>query len=149
MPNRALWLLATIAGAILACMLFYNGMLAHATDPIWASFVAHGVGTAAALLLLALPVAPRKVDTPATAPLWAYLGGVPGALTVILANITVNTPLGLTGSLSLMLLGQVVFALIVDSLGWFQLQPRRPGLYDFASVLGVMSGSAILIFFAR
>lgn len=46
-------------------------------------------------------------------------GGIPGALTVLLAAIAVNSPLELAGTLGLMLTGQIVFGLIADLRGWF------------------------------
>lgn len=45
-------------------------------------------------------------------------GGIPGALTVLLAAIAVNSPLELAGTLGLMLTGQIVFGLIADLREW-------------------------------
>ena len=147
------WWLALLAGAMLACMIYFNSQLAHVTTSVWASFVAHGLGAVCALVLWAAllplrksPPSPAGIERP---PRWAYLGGLPGAFTVILASTTVNSELGLSGTISLMFLGQVVSGLAIDTLGLFGSPRREVGFYAFFEVLLVMTGTAILIFFAR
>ena len=89
-------LAAFAAGLLLALMIAQNGALARATDPWLGSWLAHGVGTLVAALLWWL--APRS-PTPEAAPPWAWLGGLPGALTVVLAALCLNSPLGMAGTL--------------------------------------------------
>ncbi|MGO4832661.1 DMT family transporter, partial [Rhizobiaceae sp. 2RAB30] len=83
------YLLASAAGATLAVMIDLNSQLAARSNAVFASWVAHGVGAVVALLLVA--VASRvtrgrigETADLAPAPLWAYLGGIPGAFTVVL-----------------------------------------------------------------
>ncbi|WP_434633672.1 DMT family transporter [Chromobacterium sp. CV08] len=136
--------LALLAGALLALMIHCNSRLAAYGNPLTASWLAHAIGMLAALLLWkalrqARPVSGRP-------PRWAYLGGVPGALTVALAAITVNSPLALSGTLALGMTGQVLFGLLSDRLGLFGM-PRRPlRLNDALALPLVLSGCAILIF---
>lgn len=148
LSQRPYWPLAVFSGGLLASMIFLNGMLARYTSPAWSSLFVHGLGTIVAGIFVA-PVFPGRARRREKAPLWSYLGGGAGALTVVLSNITVNSPIGLSGTLALMLLGQTVFGLLVDALGLFQMRRRTLTAYDFVKVLFVMSGSAILIFFAR
>ncbi|MGL6324974.1 DMT family transporter, partial [Aeromonas rivipollensis] len=56
----------------------------------------------------------------------AWLGGLPGALTVVLAALCLNSPLGMAGTLALLLLGQLLFGALCDARGWFGLTRRRP-----------------------
>lgn len=79
-------------------------------------------------------------------PRWAYLGGIPGALTVVVAAITVNSPLALAGSLALMLTGQVLFGMLSDSRGWFGVIQRRLRTNDIIATLLILAGCALLIF---
>ena len=79
-------------------------------------------------------------------PLWRYLGGISGALVVVLGAITVNSQLGLPGSIALMLLGQVLFGIISDFFGLFGFQKRKINIKDFIVVLCVITGSSIIIF---
>ncbi len=149
MESRAYWLLAVLAGLLLTLMLFYNGLLSRYTSPTWSSLVAHGIGALVAGSLTCIPFFRPRTVNKRKAPLWAYSGGIAGAFTVVLANIAVNSSIGLTGTISLMLLGQAIFGMIVDSLGLFHMDKRTLTLYDFFEVLTIMTGSAILIFFAR
>lgn len=80
------------------------------------------------------------------APAWAYLGGVSGAATVILASTAVNTPVGLSGTLALGLAGQVIFSLAADTWGFFGLPKRRPDARDLATLGLILAGSALIIF---
>ncbi|WP_062016308.1 DMT family transporter [Aureimonas sp. AU4] len=143
-------------GALLTIMVQFNGALGAAAGPVFSSWAAHGTGTlAATALLLALrgrrrrAPAPEAVGAPRLrAPLWAYAGGLSGALTVIITSQAVNSGLGLAGTLALGLLGQVVFALLADRFGWFGLPSRRPDRRDGAALLLILSGSALIILFA-
>lgn len=140
-------LLALTAGALLALMISVNSGLASFNSPLFASWVAHGVGAFAAWLLLQLLLRRRTPPCSATPPpRWAYLGGIPGALTVVVAAITVNSPLALAGSLALMLTGQVLFGMLSDSRGWFGVIQRRLRTNDIIAALLILSGCALLIF---
>ncbi|SUX55129.1 DMT family transporter [Chromobacterium vaccinii] len=136
--------LALLAGALLALMIHCNSRLAAYGNPLTASWLAHAIGMLAALLLWkALRQTRPHAGRP---PRWAYLGGVPGALTVALAAIAVNSPLALSGTLALGMVGQVLFGLLSDRFGLFGM-PRRPlRLNDALALPLVLSGCAILIF---
>jgi len=113
---------------------------------LFASWTAHGVGAAASALALAV----ARHGAPAASidrrgPMWERLGGIPGALTVLLAAITVNGPLGLPGTIALLLVGQVGFGIATDGFGWFGLQRRRPTFRLLASLALVLSGAALVI----
>lgn len=145
------WLLAIAAGSLLALMINYNSLLGKYTTPTFASWVAHGLGAVAAFALVILYAGARSSKAPTTAergkvPLWFYLGGVPGAFTVILAAITVNSSLLLSGTITLILVGQVVFGIVSDYFGLFGTPRRHIGLSDFAVALAVLTGSALIIF---
>lgn len=141
-------LLALTAGALLALMISINSVLASYNSPLLASWVAHGIGaiTAWLLLLLLNRRPPKSSPSSVTVPRWAYFGGIPGALTVVLAAITVNSPLALSGSLALMLTGQVLFGMLSDSCGWFGVMKRRLNANDIIATLLILSGCALLIF---
>ena len=140
-------LIAFGTGGLLTLMVFFNGELAHYGNALFSSWAAHGTGTVAAILFLALLYRYPSSDPqpkPA-APFWAYLGGISGALTVMLTSTTVNSPLALSGTLALGLAGQVVFSLAADRWGLFGLPKRRLELRDFAAVLLILAGSALII----
>lgn len=141
-------LMALGGGALLASMIGLNSLVAFHTSPWLASWLAHGIGAIAVVGLIQLGrwlsgVRPEKTKG---APAWAYLGGLPGALTVVLAAICVNSPLGLAGTMVLGLAGQVVFGMAADHFGLFGLARRHLTLNDVAVTLAVLSGSGLIIF---
>lgn len=137
------------SGGLLTMMVFLNGEAGRHGGPLFSSWLAHGTGTVAAMLLLALLWRRRPANSVATtkAPLWAYLGGLSGAATVMLTSTTVNTPLALAGTLALGLAGQVVFSLAADQFGLFGLPRRRLGLRDAGAVVLIAGGSLLIILF--
>ncbi len=148
------YLLAPAAGATLAVMIDLNSQLAAHSNAIFASWVAHGVGAVVALLLVAAAsrVTRGHISEAADlrpAPLWAYLGGIPGAFTVVLAAIALNAGLALSATLALMLVGQMMFGLAADRFGWFGLVRRRLGAGDLLGAVVLLCGSAILLLEGR
>ncbi|WMT89858.1 DMT family transporter [Pelagibacterium sp. H642] len=142
-------LLAFGSGGLLTLMVDFNGLVGLHGGALYSSWVAHGTGTVAAIVFLALLRFAPQVDTGTgklRAPLWAYLGGVSGAVTVMLTSTTVNSPLALSGTLALGLAGQVVFSLAADRWGLFGLPKRIPRLKDFAALALIFAGSVIIIF---
>lgn len=137
------------SGGLLTLMVDFNGTLALHGNPLFSSWTAHGVGTVAALVLLAVLYRSRSPagQPKPRAPLWAYFGGLSGAATVMLTSVAVNSPLALSGTLALGLCGQAIFSLAADKWGLFGLPVRRPGLRDLAAVVLILSGSALIILF--
>ncbi len=146
-------LAAFATGGILTLMVHFNGELGRYGTPLFASWAAHGTGTLAAAVWLAIGWAMTRSSPFAAAgrpraPLWAYLGGISGAITVILTSITVNSPLALSGTLALGLAGQVGFGLAADRWGLLGMPRRKADLRDYAALALIVAGSAIIIFSA-
>lgn len=144
--------IALFAGAILAVMIQLNSQLALLNSPLEASWIAHGLGALFAYFLLQIIKISRlgvnvKEAKNNEKPKWySYLGGLPGAMTVMLAAITVNSELGLAGTLALALLGQILFSLIVDFLGLFNSPRRKIGWHDAKVISLILTGSMLIIF---
>ena len=144
---RPLDLFAAIGtGGLLTLMVLFNGALAAFTTPFFSSLAAHGTGTIAAAV--ALFFLGKSVAKPGLgrAPLWAYLGGISGAVTVMLTSITVNSVLALSGTLALGLAGQVAFGLMADRFGLFGLPKRTPTAQDIGALVLIVGGSLLIIF---
>ncbi|CAG8999751.1 MAG: hypothetical protein CENE_01730 [Candidatus Celerinatantimonas neptuna] len=142
--SRSILVLAIGAGILLAAMIETNSNLATWNSPAIASWIAHGSGAIVAWILLQ-QFKPSPSHTTKQAPWWSYLGGIPGAMTVWLAAIVVNSPLALTGSLALMLSGQIIFGFLADLGGWFGVIKRRFSMLDLFSIALIFSGTLILI----
>ncbi len=146
-PNTSLlhFAAAFAAGGLLSLMVLFNGTLAAYGSLFFASWVPHLTGTVAALLFLAI-LRPKRAEV-TRPPLWVYLGGVSGAVTVMLTSATLNSALALSGTIALGLAGQMVFSLFADMRGLFGLPQRTPQPRDFVSLSLIIAGSLILIFF--
>jgi transporter family-2 protein len=137
------WTLAFGAGVLLACMIGCNSLLAARTTPVFASWVVHGLGACAALLLASTAA---RLPGAAAAPRWSFLGGLPGAFAVILASVTVNGGLGLAATVALVLVGQVLFGLACESRGWLGSPRRALAAGDGLAALCSLAGSALILF---
>jgi transporter family-2 protein len=140
-------LAALAAGALLSLMVHLNGEAARQGGALFSSWLAHGTGTVAALLVVPLWwKAIRRSDTPGTPiPLWAYLGGFAGAVTVIMTSTAVNSSLALSGTVALGLAGQIVFSLAADQWGLFGIAKRRLRFGDAIALALIVAGSALVI----
>ncbi len=150
--SRTLPLFAAFGtGGLLTLMVLFNGTLAAHGTPMFASWSAHGTGTVAAVGLF-LAFRHRRIAAPGPglrAPLWAYLGGVSGAFTVMLTSVTVNTALALSGTLAVGLAGQMAFGLLADRFGLLGLPKRRPSSRQLAALVLICAGSLLIIFYGR
>jgi transporter family-2 protein len=144
--NPLVFVIALGTGGLLSLMVHWNGELARAGNPLFSSWIAHGTGTVAALVLLALfyRIA-GKSDRSAPAPFWAYLGGISGAATVILSSLAVNSPVGLPGTMAVGLAGQLAFSFSADKWGLFGLPTRQLTAQDFVALTLVLTGSMLII----
>ena len=136
---------AFLTGGLLSLMVLFNGTLAVTGSLLFASWVPHLTGTFAALIFLAV-MRPKRAEAKRP-PLWVYLGGVSGAITVMLTSATLNSALALSGTIALGLAGQMLFSLFADMRGLFGLPQRMPVSRDYIAVALVIGGSLILIFF--
>jgi len=87
------------AGGLLSLMVLFNGTLAAYGSLFYASWVPHLTGTFAPFLIL-IAIRPRRAKSNRP-PLWAYLGGVAGGVTVMLTSATLNSALALSGTIAL------------------------------------------------
>jgi transporter family-2 protein len=135
---------ALATGGLLSLMVLCNAEVTRHAGPVLGSLAPHATGALAALLVLAL--LPRSAQGGGVAPFWAYLGGLSGAVTVMLSSIAANTALALSGTLALGLVGQAAFGLAADRWGWLGMPRRRPTLRGLVSLVLILGGSAVLIF---
>lgn len=132
-------------GGLLSLMVLFNGTLAAYGSLFFASWVPHLTGTVTAVLFL-LILRPERTAR-VRPPLWVYLGGVSGAITVMLTSAALNSALALSGTIALGLAGQMVFSLFADMRGLFGLPQRTPVPRDYLALALIAAGSLILIFF--
>ncbi len=150
-------LLALFGGGLLTLMVHFNSQLSAQTSALNSSWFAHGLGAIMALAMyLVIVFFAGKLkngtvkDVPTLnekkMPFLYYLGGLPGAFTVVLASVTVNSVVGLTGTLALGLVGQLVSSMLCDHFGWFHLEKKRFRLREMIPILLISCGAMLLIF---
>ena len=151
LDRLGLYALALIGGALLTLLISCSSLLAHSTTPIFSSFVAHAGGAIVALLVaisasFLLGRANVGSVSDGSPPFWMYLGGIAGALTVILPTMAVNGGLSLSGVIALSLVGQTAFGMASDQFGLFGSETRRVSTLDILIALLVLCGSSLIIF---
>ncbi|WP_375753571.1 DMT family transporter [Vibrio sp. HN007] len=141
-------MLALVGGGLLSLMIYLNSQLASHTSALNSSWIAHGVGAVTAWCLLSVIGRTNKQaeDKTEKVPKLFYLGGLPGAFTVILASTTVNSSIGLSGTLALAIVGQIMCSMLCEYFGLFRLKQRAFSLSDFMPVVLVAAGATLIIF---
>jgi len=143
--RQGYYLAAFGAGFLITLMVMFNGTLATTGTLLFASWVPHATGTVAAVLFL-LMLRPKKAQGP-PAPLWAYLGGVSGAVTVVATSAAMNSALALSGTIAVGLAGQVAFSLVSDMRGMFGMPKIKPSPRDLAALGLIIAGALLLIIY--
>lgn len=154
-------LLALLGGAALACLVEINGAVAASTSATFSSLMNHLAGSIFGLVLLGatllvsrsrrsqLPEKIANLHQKLRETGWAYLAGIGGAMVVVCITFATNSPLGDVGALATLFLGQILFGLLVDQMGWFAIKVRAASKLDLLQIALILSGSSILIFYAR
>lgn len=133
---------AVLSGVLISVMIYANGRLTQAIGNYHATVLIHLSGLVAVVFV---PLLTRQRLHPgARLPLWMYLGGVVGVLTVVFNNASAPV-LGISITLALGLLGQLVFSLIIDRFGLFGMPVKRFRLDRVLSALLVLTGIAIMM----
>ncbi|WGL60779.1 DMT family transporter [Pigmentibacter sp. JX0631] len=142
-----------ICGILLAVMNNLNGILAKYTTPLYSSWVAHGVGSITAVLILIYFLFRKQKKEEIEKQImknrtyyFYYIGGIIGACTVIFSSIAINSVIGLSGTLSLMLLGSVCFGIFSDLFGIFGTAKKKFQSNDIFVISFILLGSWLIIF---
>jgi bacterial/archaeal transporter family-2 protein len=110
----------------------------------WSGFMSYFLGVACmAALAAALRDPVPSAATISRVPLWAWSGGIFGAIFIGLSIITIPK-LGGAAYIALLVTGQMIGALTVDHFGWLGVQERP---IDLPRMLGValLIGAVVLI----
>jgi bacterial/archaeal transporter family-2 protein len=142
----ALYLLfAFVAGAMIPFQVGVNARLAHVVNgPIRAALVSFIVGTIA-LLLLSLIVLPSSGRL-ASAPWWAWIGGLLGAFYVA-GSIVTGPRLGAATLIAAVVAGQALASLLIDEYGWVGFKEHHVSPGRLAGMALVLGGVALVRFF--
>ncbi|QJB58401.1 DMT family transporter [Pseudodesulfovibrio sp. zrk46] len=136
--------LALLAGATMPLQAGVNLRLKQAlADPVWASFISFAVGTLALLVygLLTRPIPTQAMA--ASAPFWAWGGGLLGAFFVTVI-ILLAANLGATTTMAWLLAGQFLCALILDHFGLISFDVHAISWQRVAGVVLLVLGAVLV-----
>ncbi len=139
-------LAAALSGVLIALMIYVNGLLTSAVGNYHATVYIHVSGLLLAALFLL--VGRQSLHPAGRLPIHLYLGGVIGVLTVVFSNVAVPA-VGVTITLALGLLGQLICSLAIDKFGLLgaKVQQLRP--YRLVSAALVLLGIVIMMLDGR
>jgi transporter family-2 protein len=138
-------LLAVGAGiSVLIQQVLNANLRAELSSAAWSGFMSYLVGVVCmTVLALAIRDPIPSVATVARVPLWAWSGGLFGAIFIGLSIVTIPK-LGGAAYIAILVTGQMLAALTVDHFGWMGI-PERP--IDLPRVIGLalLVGGVVLI----
>lgn len=125
-------LLMVMAGAAVAAQTAINAELrVVAASALWAMNISFAVSMAIGLAVLIGGAMTGRLTVPSPqlwrAPWWIWVGGVPGAIYVLLA-VVLTQRLGAGLLTAAGILGQLATALLIDHYGWFGMPVSRLSL---------------------
>lgn len=141
------WPAALTVGAGVSVMVqqaLNANLRAELSSAAWSGFVSYFVGV---LCMVVLATALRdpvpSTATMARVPLWAWSGGLFGAIFIALSIVTIPK-LGGAAYIAILVTGQMIAALVLDHFGWLGIPERQ---IDLPRLLGValLIGGVVLI----
>ena len=139
-PSIFIMLVVALAGAATALQAPINARLMTAAgSPVNAAFMSFLVGTVALGILAVSLQARPDVAAARALPVWAWFGGLCGAIFVVAATWGVPR-LGVATTITLMVAGQLVLSLALDHFGAFGVPQQHLNLTRIAGVALVVGG---------
>ena len=108
-------IVSIIIGAIISVMILFNGTISNTMGLFTSSVIIHFVGLISTILILIIRKSKFIINR--EFPFFLYIAGAIGVITVMLTNITF-VQLGVSLTISLGLLGQSVFSILIDNFGY-------------------------------
>lgn len=124
------YFISIFTGAILAIMISLNGGVSTVSGNYASSVIIHFVGLIG--IIAVLLVTKSKFKNLKGIPFYMFTGGLIGILTVLFTNTSFST-LGVSLTVSLSLLGQLITSIAVDHFGYFNLPVNK---FDRKKILG-------------
>lgn len=130
------YFISIFTGVLLSIMLYLNGSVGEAAGNYASSVIIHIIGLIG--IILVLLIKKSKLENIKGIPLYMFSGGLIGVLTVVFSNISFSN-LGVSLTVSVCLLGQLITSIIIDHFGFFNLPISK---FNKKKILGI---SAIII----
>lgn len=138
--------LTVLAGLMLPLQIAFNNKLTtYSGNPATTSLISFSVGALAWLVygLSNLPGLQRSLGQVHQAPVYAWMGGLIGALYVI-TTVVASPRIGMATFLALVIGGQLVMSLILDHYGWLGATVKPIDLSKLAGTALVVIGILLI-----
>ena len=126
------YFISIFTGIILAIMISLNGQVSGIAGSYTSSVIIHLVGLFGIILVLIFTKS--KIGNLKGIPFYMFTGGLIGILTVLFTNAS-YIGLGVSLTVSISLLGQLVTSLVIDHFGYFNMPVSE---FDKKKILGLI-----------
>lgn len=137
--------LAAAAGVMLPLQAVVNARLGRAIGgPLWAAALSSVVvATVLACLALASGKPWPRLSQMIGLPWWVWIGGLCGAV-VLSATTAVAPRIGAANMIALVMTGQVLAAMTLDRLGWFEMAIQPFSVQRMAAAALLIAGAVLM-----
>ena len=132
---------AMAIGVLISFMLMANGALQIAFGASLSLLILHAVGTMTLIVILIIKRAPVVISD--RIPLYLFSSGAFGVLLVFFNNKTVAS-IGLTLTIALGVIGQLIVSSAIDHYGWFGLKKHPGNIRKIAGFMLILAGIAVM-----
>ena len=136
------YIFGLLVGGLIAIMVSVNGQLAVHTNIYISASIVHIIATLGTLFLTLLY--PNDEEEKERLPVYYYLTGVLGAIIIILNNVTFRA-LGVSITVALMLLGQMIASLLIDSYGLLKMKRVKTGREKAPGLIMIVIGIIVIM----
>ena len=126
------YFVSVFTGVILAIMVSLNGGVSNTAGNYASSVIIHFIGLIGIIFVLIFTKS--KIKNLKGIPFYMFSGGLIGVLTVLFTNASSGV-LGVSLTVSLTLLGQLVTSLVIDNFGYFNMPVVK---FDKRKILGLV-----------
>ena len=126
------YFVSVFTGVRLAIMVSLNGGVSNTPGNYASSIIIHFIGLIGIILVLIFTKS--KIKNLKGIPFYMFSGGLIGVLTVLFTNASCSI-LGVSLTVSLTLLGQLVTSLVIDNFGYFNMPIVK---FDKRKILGLV-----------
>ena len=126
------YFVSVFTGVILAIMVSLNGGVSNAAGNYASSVIIYFIGLI--VIIFVLIFTKSKIKNLKGIPFYMFSGGLIGVLTVLFTNAS-SSVLGVSLTVSLTLLGQLVTSLVIDNFGYFNMPVVK---FDKRKILGLV-----------
>jgi len=134
--------IAFVTGGFISVMIFFNGLLSGVTDEFYSTMVFHLIGMGLLSMILLFYKSKTKEDVD-----YKLIFIIPGILSI--ATVTFNnlcfSQLGITITISIGLIGQIITSTIIDHFGLFETKKIRFSASKMVGISVMFAGVVLMI----